>query len=94
MELIYKGSFRRDYKSIANRELIKSIKKKIDEIKSAKSLSQISRLKKFRERQKVWYKIEIHTAQKGKIYWILCVIRNETIEFRRVKPESYFKRKF
>ena len=52
MELIYKGSFRRDYNAIANKELVKSIKKKIDEIKSAKSLLQISRLKKFRERKK------------------------------------------
>ncbi len=94
MELIYKGSFRRDYNVIANKELIKSIKKKIDEIKSAKSLLQISRLKKFRKRQKVWYKIEIHTVQKRKIYWMLCVIRNETVELRRVKPESYFKKKF
>jgi len=94
MELIYKGSFRRDYNAIANKELIKSIKKKIDEIKSAKNLSQISRLKKFRERQKVWYKIEIYTVQKRKIYWMLCVIRNETVELRRVKPESYFKKKF
>lgn len=46
MELIYKGSFRRDYKTIANKDLIKAIKKTIDEIKSARNISQISRLKK------------------------------------------------
>jgi hypothetical protein len=94
MELIYKGSFRRDTNSIANKELMKALKRKIDEIKSANSVSQISRLKRFRARNKIWYKIEIHTAQGNKIYWILCIIRNNVVEFRRLKPESYFKKNF
>jgi hypothetical protein len=94
MELVYKGTFRRDYNAIANKELIKALRKKIDEIKAASSISQISRLKRFKARQKVWYKTEIHTAHGNKIYWILCIIRNNTVEFRRVKPESYFKKNF
>ena len=38
--------------------------------------------------------MKIHTVQKGKIYRMLCVIRNEKVELRRVKPESYFKKNF
>lgn len=94
MELIYKGSFRRDYNSIGNKELIKAIKNKIEEIKSAKTATHISRLKRFRTHTDTWYKIEVHTEHGNKIYWILCTIRNNLVEFRRIKPENFFKKNY
>ncbi|MBL7893539.1 MAG: hypothetical protein JNL63_12975 [Bacteroidia bacterium] len=94
MELRYRGSFRRDYNSIGNKELIKALKKTIVEIKAAKNTSQISRLKRFKARSHNWYKIESRTVHGGKIYWILCVIRNNVVELRRVKPESFFKKNY
>lgn len=90
MELIYRGSFRRDYKKIKNRQLIIALKGKINEIKTAKNTSQISHLKKLRLR-KNWCKIEVNTKHR-KIYWILCIISGKKIEFVRVKSESHFKK--
>jgi len=94
MELNYKGSFFRDLDTINNRYLLKSVKKKIDEIKTAKSPLEVVRLKKFRERNRIWYKIEIRAEYGEKIYWILCIIKNNIIELRRIKSESFFKKNF
>ncbi len=94
MELNYKGSFRRDYNSIGNRELIKALEKKITEIKKAKDISRVSHLKRFRTYTRNWYKIEIAPEHGDKTYWILCTIRNNLVELRRVKPESYFKKNY
>lgn len=92
MELVFRGSFFRDWDNITNRELSKAIEEKKNEIKAAKNLSQISYLKKLRIRTS-WYKIELRLNQR-KIYWILCVIQppKGKIEFVRLKPEVYFKK--
>lgn len=90
MELIIRGSFFRDWDNIGNRELSKAIEEKKDEVKAAGNLSHISYFKKLRIRTN-WYKIEIR-LNKHKIYWILCVIFKNKIEFVRLKPESYFKK--
>lgn len=89
MELIYRGSFRRDFKILNNKELAKSLKAKIDEVKAAKDVSQISHLKKLRNYLSR-YKIEI--AAGNKTFWVLCLIRKNKIEFIRLKSEIYFKK--
>lgn len=94
MELNYKGAFRRDYNSIGNRELIKALKKKIAEIKKAKDISHINHLKRFRTYVRNWHKIEITPEHSDKSYWILCTIKNNRVELRRVKPESHFKKNY
>ena len=94
MELVYKGSFFRDLDNINNRYLILAVKDKIHQIESAKTPLQISQLKQFRARSKVWYKIEITVNHNNKIYWMLCVIRKNIVELRRIKPEIYFKKHF
>ncbi len=92
MELVFRGSFFRDWDNINNKELSKAIEEKKNEVKAAKNLSQISHLKKLRIRT-IWYKIELPIS-KRKIYWILCVIQQQTnrIEFVRLKSEGYFKK--
>jgi len=94
MELNSKGSFYRDLDNINNKYLLQAIKKKIAEIKRAKDISHISHLKRFRTYSRSWYKIEIIPEHSGKTYWILCTIRNNLVELRRVKPESYFKKNY
>ena len=94
MELSFKGSFFRDLDVINNRYVATAIKEKITQIESAKKIAQISRLKQFRSRSKVWYKVEIVVKQNNKIYWMLCTIRNDAVVLRRIKPESYFKKNF
>ena len=94
MELKYKGSFFRDLESISNKYVLQSLKEKILEIESAKASNQISRLKLFKARKRIWYKIELRPHFTKKIYWILCVITEGAIDFRRIKPESFFKKKF
>ena len=89
MELVIRGSFFRDWDNLLGRALNNAIKSKTDEIKAAKGISQISHIKKLRTRN-IWYKIEIKTQQK--VYWILCVIHKDKIEFVRLKPESFFKK--
>ena len=90
MELVIRGSFFRDWDNISSRELSKAIEKKKNEVKAAKNLSHISHLKKLRIRA-VWYKIELRLNRR-KIYWILCVVSKNRMEFIRVKPEGYFKK--
>jgi hypothetical protein len=74
---------------VKNRTLGKAVREKINEIESAGSVSQISRLKKLRKYTST-SKIEISAG--NKTYWILCKILGETIVLVRLKPESYFKR--
>ena len=94
MELNYKGSFFRDLDNISNRYLMIAIKKKIQEIASAKSLAHVSYLKRFKAYTDTWYKIEIHPEHNDKVYWILCIIKNNVLELRRVKSETYFKKHY
>lgn len=91
MELIFRGSFFRDWDSHGNKELSKAIKVKTDEIKAARSQAGISRLKKLRKRVHR-YKIEIPLRSK-KVYWIYCIILGNKIELVRLKPESFFKKR-
>ena len=89
MHLDIKGSFYRDWKEISNRELSKLLREKIDEIESAHGISKISHLKKLRKFSSR-YRIEISVGKK--VYWILCIVWENKIEFVRLKSETYFKR--
>jgi hypothetical protein len=89
MELIIRGSFFRDWDNLSGRALSKAIAEKTDEIRAAADVSHISHLKKLRTRN-IWYKIELKSQRK--VYWILCVIHKDKIEFVRLKPESFFKK--
>lgn len=94
MELRYRGTFFRDLDNIKNQYVLLAVKNKITEIKIAKSITQISRLKQFRERKRIWYKMEIRPAYGKKIYWFLCIIEKNSVELRRIKPETFFKKHF
>ena len=89
MQLVVKGSFYRDWSNIRHRELSNILRKKIDEVESARSISQISRLKKLRNYSSR-YKIEIIAGKK--IYWVLYIVRENKVEFLRLKSEIYFKK--
>ena len=90
MELIFRGTFRRDYKNIGNKDLFNALGKKIKEVKSAGNAHQIQHLKKLRKYD-TRFRIELRLRQK-KIYWILCVLSGNKIEFVRLKPEGFFKK--
>jgi len=89
MQIVVKGSFYRDWSNIRNKELSKILREKIDEVESARNISQISRLKKLRNYSSR-YKIEIIAGKK--IYWVLCILWENKIEFLRLKSETYFKK--
>lgn len=90
MQVIVKGSFHRDWKELRNRKLSETLLQKIEEAESSENISQISSLKKLKI-YKSRYKIEIKAGRK--IYWALCAVWKNKIEFIRLKPESYFKKK-
>ena len=90
MELTFRGSFGRDYRSINDRLLIKALKDKILEVKKAKDILHVSRFKQLRKYRKLG-KIEVRT-ESNKIYWILCIASKNRVEFVRVKSEVYFKK--
>lgn len=90
MELTYKGTFLRDWRGYSSRELTRALKDIIVLLENAESPDQIPRLKRLRARRS-WHKIEIVT-ESGKIYWVLCVIRKNTVELVRVRSEVYFKK--
>ncbi len=94
MELRYRGAFFRDLDKIKNRYILHAVKSKVTEIRAAKGINQISRLKQFRERNRIWYKTEIRPAHGRKIYWILCIIQKNIVELRRIKSEIFFKKRF
>lgn len=89
MLIVIKGSFYRDWSKIGNRELSKILEKKIEEIETAKNILQISRLKKLRN-YSARYKIELIAGKK--IYWALCILRDNKVELLRLKSETYFKK--
>ncbi len=89
MQIVIKGSFYRDWKRIQNKHLSKVLRKKIDEVERARSISQIAHLKKLRNYSSR-YKIEIVSG--NKIYWTLCIVFGNKIEFLRLKSEIYFKK--
>jgi len=83
-----KGTFRRDWKKIRNKELTKSILKKMDEIESAESALQISHLKHLRKYVTL-SKIEITAG--NKIYWIICKVLETKFLFLRLDSENHIK---
>ena len=89
MHLDIKGSFYRDWKEMSNRELSKRLREKIDKVESAAGISNITHLKKLRKFSSR-YRVEISVGKK--IYWILCIVWENKIEFVRLKSETYFKR--
>ena len=89
MQIVVKASFYRDWNKIGNKELSRVLRKKINEIESAGNISHISHLKKLRNYSSR-YKIEIIAGKK--IYWALCIVWENKIEFLRLKSETYFKK--
>ncbi len=89
MLLVVKGSFYRDWKKIGNKELSRLLKVKISEIETASRSSQIGHLKKLRN-YSARYKIELKAG--NKIFWVLCIVKENKIELLRLKSEIYFKK--
>ena len=89
--MTFRGSFRRDYKAINDRQLIRALKEKINEMKKAKDPGRISRFKRLRKFKRLC-KTEVVTDS-GKIYWVLGVLSGNRPELVRVKYEAYFKKR-
>lgn len=73
MELIVKGTFDRDIAAYTNHYLLEEVEKAIDNIKKAKSTSQIQNLVKLRD-YKIFYRILI-----SKDYRMGIIIRKNTV---------------
>ena len=89
MELIYRNSFFRDLDSIGSREPSREIEKLIPKISKAYSVSTIPGMKQLKRSKEYEYKIELYVQTK--IYWILCDIYDNRIEFIRIKSEVWCK---
>lgn len=89
MQVVIKGSFYRDWKNIRNKKFSAILLNKIDQVETAKNILQIPHLKKLRNYSSR-YKIEIALGKK--IYWVLCIVWQDRIEFVRLKTEVYFKK--
>lgn len=73
MELIVKGTFDRDITSYTNRHLLEMVQEAFENIKNAKSISQIQNLVKLRE-YKIFYRIQIAND-----YRMGIIIRKNTV---------------
>ncbi|MEK6615964.1 MAG: type II toxin-antitoxin system RelE/ParE family toxin [Bacteroidota bacterium] len=73
MELIVKGTFDRDISSYTNQYLLEQVQKSFENIKKAKSISQIQNLVKLSE-YKIFYRIQIAAD-----YRIGIIIRKDTV---------------
>ena len=89
MELIYRNSFFRDLDNIGSREPSYEIEELIPKISKAHSISAIPGMKQLKRSKAYEYKIELHVQTK--IYWILCDVYDNRIEFIRMKSESWCK---
>lgn len=90
MELIYTSKFRRDYRKINSKELVRALNERFRQIKNAPDTEHIPFLKKLKRYEKI-YRLEIR-LQQGKIYWVVCTVERNKIYFRRIKTEAYLKR--
>jgi len=89
VELTYKNSFFRDLDSIGSREPSREIEVLIHKIHKVHSVSSIPGMKQLKRSKEYEYKIELHVQTK--IYWILCDVKDNKIEFIRIKSEAWCK---
>ena len=89
MDLNIRNSFFRDWDNIGSRELNREIESITHKVRKASSLSGINRMKKLLGYAHK-YKIEIRAHTK--IYWILCEVFGNRIDFYRLKSEDWCKK--
>lgn len=89
MELITKKSFLRDWDNIGGKGLNSAIEDLAKRISKADSVSQIPRMKHLRNGVRL-FKIEIRVQTK--IYWIICDVLSNKVQFVRVKSETWCKK--
>mgnify|MGYP002405678801 FL=1 len=87
MELKYKGTFRRDFKT-SNRIIVIAVHEAVMKIKQAKKISDIQNLIKLKK-YKVHYRIRITDD-----YRIGVIIRGNTVWLARFGHRSNFYKKF
>jgi hypothetical protein len=90
MELIYTGKFRRDYRQLNSKELLKALNEHLKQVKRAPDITHIPHFKKLKRYDKI-YRLEIHLKQ-NKIYWVVCTVRGNKVYFRRIKSEAAIKK--
>ena len=89
MELITKKSFLRDWDNIGNKGLNNAIEDLSKRIAKATSVTQIPRMKRLRNGAHQ-FKIEIRVQTK--IYWIICIVLSNKVQFVRIKSETWCKK--
>jgi hypothetical protein len=90
MELKFRNSFFRDLDEIKNRSLKLAVQKLLIKAKKLTTPVSLSGLKQLKRTKAFEYKIELKVQTK--VYWILCDIQQEQIEFIRIKSEAWCKR--
>lgn|GEM_PF-1398031 len=89
MELTFRNSFFRDFDQIDSIAPGREIEKLIHKISEASSVSSIPRMKQLKHTRQFQYKIELKVQTK--VYWILCDVYANRIEFIRIKSETWCK---
>ena len=77
MKIEFRSSFARDLKNVRDRNLLKRIREKVEEVEQAQTLSEISQLKKLRGHA-AYYRIRIGDYRVG------MTIAEDTIVFVRL----------
>ena len=89
MELLFKNSFFRDLDGIGSKAPAKELEKLLQKISAAQSVSSVPRLKHLKRSKQFECKIELPVQTK--VYWILCDVYGNKIEFIRIKSETWCK---
>ena len=90
MELQFRNSFFRDLNILKSRALKQSLQSLLQKIESAKSINTIQGIKLMRHTTQFEFKIELKVQTK--IYWLLCDLYQDRIEFIRIKSETWCKK--
>jgi hypothetical protein len=90
VELTFRNSFFRDLDNINSKGPNREIEKLIPKVISADSVFGIPRMKQLKHSKQFEYKIELRVQTK--IYWILCDVHNDKVEFIRIKSETWCKK--
>ncbi len=89
MELTSKNSFYRDLDNIGSRAPGIEVDILIQRIYQADSVSSVPGMKQLKRSKQFEYKIELKIQTK--IYWILCDVYTDRIDFVRIKSEAWCK---
>ena len=89
MDLTSRNSFFRDLDNIGSRTPNIEIAKLIRKIEQADSVLSVPRMKQLKRSRRFDFKIELKVQTK--IYWILCNVYTDRIEFVRIKSEAWCK---